>query len=205
MRGTRYNEISMDCMMQLVSMLPDDLEIDMDSKKWRCLMQPGQPLHCQSCHLMFSKTGPVARLLQCWIQKQHARPQRMTRCLSNGLGCILSTLHLVNAGQEKFMRFLTAVLDLICRSQEDDALLATAASLHAAELDAVAKSSPGGKPGIQLREEPYRLRAIGHSLGGASLLIYVTHCRRLGRPHHIHRLVLLTPAGFLITWPLVRS
>lgn len=102
------------------------------------------------------------------------------------------------------MDFLTSVLDLVCSSQEDDALLATAASLHAAELEAVVSSSPGGKAGIQLREEPYRLRAIGHSLGGASLLIYVTYCRRLGRPHHIHRLVLLTPAGFLITWPLVR-
>ncbi|KAK9834097.1 hypothetical protein WJX84_003001 [Apatococcus fuscideae] len=89
------------------------------------------------------------------------------------------------------------------RSQEDDALLATAASLREAELDAAVEASPGGRAGIQLREEPYRLRAIGHSLGGASLLIYVTHCRRQGRPHHIHRLILLTPAGFLITWPLI--
>ena len=91
------------------------------------------------------------------------------------------------------------------RSQEaTDGLLQTAASLRAAELEAAYAASCSSEPGHQLREEPYRLRAIGHSLGGASLLIYVTHCRRLGRPHHIHRLILLTPAGFLIKWPLVR-
>ena len=52
--------------------------------------------------------------------------------------------------------------------------------------------------------EPYRLRAVGHSLGGASLLIYAVMCRQLGRPHHIYRLILLTPAGFLQKLPLVR-
>lgn len=62
---------------------------------------------------------------------------------------------------------------------------------HAAE-------AAGGLP------EPYRLRAVGHSLGGASLLIYAVMCRRLNRPHHIYRLILLTPAGFLQKLPLVR-
>ena len=51
--------------------------------------------------------------------------------------------------------------------------------------------------------EPYRLRVVAHSLGGASLLIYVVMCRRLGRPHHLYRLILLTPAGFLEKLPLV--
>ncbi|KAK9810435.1 hypothetical protein WJX72_010667 [[Myrmecia] bisecta] len=45
-------------------------------------------------------------------------------------------------------------------------------------------------------KEPYRLRAVGHSLGGASLLIYAVMCRMQRRPHHLHRLILLTPAGF---------
>ncbi len=52
--------------------------------------------------------------------------------------------------------------------------------------------------------EPYRLRAVAHSLGGASLLVYAVMCRRLGRPHHLYRIILLTPAGFLEKIPLVR-
>eukprot|EP00884_Botryococcus_braunii_P017623 jgi/Botrbrau1/4544/Bobra.60_2s0032.1 len=44
--------------------------------------------------------------------------------------------------------------------------------------------------------EPYRLRVVGHSLGGASLLIYAVTCRLSNRPHHIYRMILLTPAGF---------
>ncbi|EIE26467.1 hypothetical protein COCSUDRAFT_39557 [Coccomyxa subellipsoidea C-169] len=51
--------------------------------------------------------------------------------------------------------------------------------------------------------EPYRLRAVAHSLGGASLLVYAVMCRRLGRPHHLYRIILLTPAGFLEKIPLV--
>lgn len=51
---------------------------------------------------------------------------------------------------------------------------------------------------------PYQLRAVGHSMGGASLLVYAVMCRRLGRPHHIQRLVLLTPAGFQSHLPMVR-
>lgn len=53
--------------------------------------------------------------------------------------------------------------------------------------------------------EPYRLRVVAHSLGGAALLIYAVQCRRQRRPHHIYRLILLTPAGFLQKMPLVRA
>ncbi len=53
--------------------------------------------------------------------------------------------------------------------------------------------------------EPYRLRVVAHSLGGAALLVYAVQCRRMRRPHHIYRLILLTPAGFLEKIPLVRS
>ena len=45
---------------------------------------------------------------------------------------------------------------------------------------------------------------MGHSLGGASLLIYVVMRRRARRAHRLYRLILLTPAGFLATYPLVR-
>jgi len=50
--------------------------------------------------------------------------------------------------------------------------------------------------------QPYRLRAVGHSMGGAALLIYAVMCRALGRPHRLDRLVLLTPAGFQDRPPL---
>ena len=52
--------------------------------------------------------------------------------------------------------------------------------------------------------EPYRLRVVAHSLGGAALLVYAVQCRRQHRPHHLYRLILLTPAGFLQKAPLVR-
>ena len=44
---------------------------------------------------------------------------------------------------------------------------------------------------------------MGHSLGGASLLIYAVMCRRARRPHRLYRLILLTPAGFLQSAPKV--
>ena len=43
---------------------------------------------------------------------------------------------------------------------------------------------------------PYRLQAVGHSLGAACLLMYAVHSRMQGRQHHIQRLILLSPAGF---------
>ncbi|KAG2438460.1 hypothetical protein HYH02_010914 [Chlamydomonas schloesseri] len=43
---------------------------------------------------------------------------------------------------------------------------------------------------------PYKLRCVAHSLGGMSVLIHLVNRLREGRPHHVSRLVLLTPAGF---------
>ena len=51
--------------------------------------------------------------------------------------------------------------------------------------------------------ELYRLQAVGHSLGSASLLIYAVLCRLVGRPHRLSKLILLTPAGFHRTPPKV--
>ena len=48
-----------------------------------------------------------------------------------------------------------------------------------------------------------RLRAVAHSLGGAALLMYAVMRRRQQRPHHLARLILLTPAGFLKNIPIV--
>lgn len=44
---------------------------------------------------------------------------------------------------------------------------------------------------------------MGHSLGGASLLIYAVYCGLAGRPHHLRRMVLLTPAGYHANYPSV--
>lgn len=49
-----------------------------------------------------------------------------------------------------------------------------------------------------LEPRPYNLRVVCHSLGGLLLLIYCTQRARAGRPHHISRLILLSPAGGLV-------
>ncbi|XVF09651.1 hypothetical protein REPUB_Repub07fG0112800 [Reevesia pubescens] len=45
-------------------------------------------------------------------------------------------------------------------------------------------------------EQPYKLCAVSHSLGGAGMLIYVITRRIEEKPHRLSRLVLLSPAGF---------
>ncbi|KAJ7554662.1 hypothetical protein O6H91_05G002700 [Diphasiastrum complanatum] len=47
-----------------------------------------------------------------------------------------------------------------------------------------------------LKTEPYEVCAVAHSLGGAALLMYVVTRRLAGRPHHLSRLTLFSPAGF---------
>ncbi|GMH38353.1 hypothetical protein BSKO_06237 [Bryopsis sp. KO-2023] len=48
---------------------------------------------------------------------------------------------------------------------------------------------------------PYRLRAVGHSLGGAAMLIYLVMSLYRRKPHYLSRLVLLSPAGFHHKFP----
>ncbi|KAL5722220.1 hypothetical protein ACHQM5_005766 [Ranunculus cassubicifolius] len=45
-------------------------------------------------------------------------------------------------------------------------------------------------------EQPYKLCAICHSLGGAAILMYVITQRIEEKPHRLSRLILLSPAGF---------
>ena len=45
-------------------------------------------------------------------------------------------------------------------------------------------------------DQPYKLCAISHSLGGAAMLMYVITQRVQEKPHRLSRLVLLSPAGF---------
>ncbi|KAJ4825122.1 hypothetical protein Tsubulata_036953 [Turnera subulata] len=45
-------------------------------------------------------------------------------------------------------------------------------------------------------DQPYKLCAISHSLGGAGMLMYVIVRRIEEKPHRLSRLILLSPAGF---------
>ncbi|TVU33887.1 hypothetical protein EJB05_15701 [Eragrostis curvula] len=45
-------------------------------------------------------------------------------------------------------------------------------------------------------DQPYKLCAVCHSLGGAVMLMYVVTSRILQKPHRLSRLILLSPAGF---------
>lgn len=58
-------------------------------------------------------------------------------------------------------------------------------------------------PPLMEASVPYTLRAVGHSLGGAALLIHLVMALREKRPHHLHKLVLLSPAGFHHKYPLL--
>ena len=46
------------------------------------------------------------------------------------------------------------------------------------------------------QEEPYKLCAVCHSLGGAGILMYVITRKIKEKPHRLSRLILLSPAGF---------
>ena len=73
----------------------------------------------------------------------------------------------------------------------------------AAQVAAAEARSPSTSPSSIAPPEPYRLTAVGHSMGGAALLIYSVMCRVVRRPHHLSRLVLLSPAGFQSKPPLL--
>lgn len=45
-------------------------------------------------------------------------------------------------------------------------------------------------------DQPYKLCAICHSLGGAAILMYILTRRIEEKPHRLSRLILLSPAGF---------
>lgn len=54
----------------------------------------------------------------------------------------------------------------------------------------------GGDIGIGGGARDITVQAVGHSLGGATLLMYAVHKKLMGEEHHLDRLVLLSPAGF---------
>ena len=66
--------------------------------------------------------------------------------------------------------------------------------------DDVSMSNPINSHGERL---PYSLCGVAHSLGGASILMYVVTQRLEDKPHYLSRLVLLSPAGFHEEAPLI--
>jgi hypothetical protein len=54
----------------------------------------------------------------------------------------------------------------------------------------------GGSSAVVQDSTMPRIVAVGHSLGGTSLLLYALLCSSLGVHHGVERLVLLSPAGF---------
>ncbi|GJM94233.1 hypothetical protein PR202_ga10863 [Eleusine coracana subsp. coracana] len=51
-------------------------------------------------------------------------------------------------------------------------------------------------PDNRTEDQPYKLCAVCHSLGGAVMLMYVVTSRIVQKPHRLSRLILLSPAGF---------
>lgn len=64
-------------------------------------------------------------------------------------------------------------------------------------------SSQTDTPEESNKDQPYKLCAICHSLGGAAILIYIITRRILEKPHRLSRIILLSPAGFHHDSPFV--
>lgn len=79
----------------------------------------------------------------------------------------------------------------------------TAASADAPAASAPATVNAGTNTGGRGSPMPYVLTAVGHSLGGAELLMYTVAQLRRHEPHRLARLVLLTPAGFVAKVPML--
>lgn len=74
--------------------------------------------------------------------------------------------------------------------------------IHQVKTSEMKLSQPNAEEEIG-GEQPYKLCAICHSLGGAAMLMYVITQRIQEKPHRLSRLVLLSPAGFHHESPLI--
>eukprot|EP01028_Stygiella_incarcerata_P006148 TRINITY_DN2513_c0_g1_i1.p1 TRINITY_DN2513_c0_g1~~TRINITY_DN2513_c0_g1_i1.p1 ORF type:complete len:629 (-),score=159.42 TRINITY_DN2513_c0_g1_i1:1013-2899(-) len=52
-------------------------------------------------------------------------------------------------------------------------------------------------------QQPFRIVAVAHSMGALSCLSYLLHRRMSGKSHHLSRMILLSPAGYHETAPLI--
>ncbi|KAK6925226.1 hypothetical protein RJ641_009552 [Dillenia turbinata] len=67
--------------------------------------------------------------------------------------------------------------------------------IHEVKTTELKSSQPSPEEEVS-DDQPYKICAICHSLGGAAILMYVITCRIEEKPHRLSRLVLLSPAGF---------
>ncbi|XP_044477184.1 probable lipase C1672.09 isoform X2 [Mangifera indica] len=67
--------------------------------------------------------------------------------------------------------------------------------IHDTKTSELKISHPDLKEEIN-EDQPYKLCAVCHSLGGAAMLMYVITHRIEEKPHRLSRLILLSPAGF---------
>lgn len=77
-------------------------------------------------------------------------------------------------------------------TQDIPAMVKTIQKIKVSEL----KNNQAGFEEECESDQPYKLCAISHSLGGAAILMYVITQRIEEKPHRLSRLILLSPAGF---------
>ncbi|CAF2199302.1 unnamed protein product [Brassica napus] len=68
--------------------------------------------------------------------------------------------------------------------------------IHEIKTSELKLSQPSNTDEDINHEEPYKLCAVCHSLGGAAILMYVITRKIKEKPHRLSRLILLSPAGF---------
>ena len=68
--------------------------------------------------------------------------------------------------------------------------------IHEVKVSELKSNQPAGEEEEINDDQPYKLCAVCHSLGGAAILMYVITHRIEEKPHRLSRLILLSPAGF---------
>ena len=116
-----------------------------------------------------------------------------------GAGVSVAALELLGSPSAKLRRLGSAAKDWVQgRGSAGGIGLGSGSGLPARPTSG-GPGSAGAPRGAEEGAEgnlPYRLQAVGHSLGGMALLINQTTAWQRPDPQYLRRLVLLTPAGF---------
>lgn len=68
--------------------------------------------------------------------------------------------------------------------------------IHEVKTSELKPSSQTNTPEESKNDQPYKLCAICHSLGGAAIFMYIITRRVENKPHRLSRSIMLSPAGF---------
>lgn len=102
------------------------------------------------------------------------------------------------------IRLIKAVEAPERRGRSSGGVGAAAAATAAAATAAAATAASGGGDGVPPRRvveatataaDDCTIAAVGHSMGGCVLLLYIMIANALGRPHWLDKVILLSPAG----------